>query len=150
MKNNFFKNVIKKLGVIFGKIFKQARTWSAVSVKATQALKAVVENPAMDFLVALTTFTDLDDKGLALAELWVPKIANKVGVIHGILSEDLSDADALVNIIEYLRTINPSARADFWVRITTEVTIALSDGKLTFAEAGWISQLVYAEMEETD
>ena len=145
---NFFKKVSKLISVFFGKSMKEGRKWSPIAVNVVEAIKEVSKNPAMDFVVALTTFTQLDDQGLAFVRKHIDSVSLKLGIIHGILQEEESDADAIARILDYIRKMHPDAQPEFLLRLGAELNIAFADKKISLTESIFLMQLAYGELKE--
>lgn len=144
MNFNFLKQAWNWLKSLFEKGFDELRHLSGPSVKIVDAIKAVVENPALDFITELTG-TGVDDKILHKARLIVPALSEKLNVIHGVLDINDKDSDAVEKFLEYLRSLNPDARTSFWVILAGELNVMLADGKITLAEGIAFTQLFFAE-----
>lgn len=145
------KSVLRKIGLflkgLIGDLFELFRNHAETAVAVTGRLKLIVESPIADFVTDLIP-SDVDNRILSRLRIIVPKVAQQVAITYGILDANDKNSDAVKAIVSHLREVNPSARASFWITFAGELNIALSDGKLTLAEAVSLSQLVYAERKK--
>lgn len=144
---NLFGKIINSVKSIFGKGFDLFRDYSYVAVKVTDQLKYVVESPFADLATNLIP-SDIDNIILVKLRKALPKVAIQVAITHGILSTHDKNSDAIINIIEYLKKLNPDARAGFWITFSAQINIALSDDKLTLSEAVILAQMAFKEMKK--
>jgi hypothetical protein len=147
---NCMKNLLKKIGVFLkrttGKAFALLRDNAALAVEVTARLKAIVESDAAGTVVELIP-GKADDVALAALRKVLPIISKKLAVIFGALKENDKNADAVEAIINRLKELEPSLRGSFYLAFSAELSAALSDGKLSLAEAAALAQMVYAEMK---
>jgi hypothetical protein len=145
---NLLKRVFDFVRNKYKSLFDLVRINSETAVKVTAKLKEIVESPITDIITDIIP-GDLDDKIHEKLKVVVPKIATKVAIAHGILSVETKDSDAVTSIIDHLKNeLNPGLRISFWVMFSGELNKALSDDKITLAEAIGLSQLIYAEMKK--
>lgn len=143
---NCMKKFLEKLRLfvvsVVGNVFDLFRLNSEVAVKITSILKKYVEDPASDLIVSIIP-GDIDNIILAKLKKVLPVVLEKVSLAHGILLSSETDSDVVSAVIDHLKSISPELRAAFWVSFSGELNVALSDGKLSFAEAVALAQLVY-------
>jgi len=132
------------LSTLIGGLFELFRKHAELAVKITGNLKAIIESPITGVIADLIP-GDLDNKVLLRLQKVVPVVAEKMALTYGILKENDKNSDAYDAIVKHLKQLNPDARASFWIIFSGELNLALSDGKLTLAEAVSLAQLVYAE-----
>jgi hypothetical protein len=151
---------MKKIGAIISLFLE--RVWGKmliflvsngeVAIKVTNIVKAVIENPAVNWAVAMTP-TSVDDAVLAKAKQIVPKVVLHVGLAMGIIravdeSEDAIEASA--KVIEYVRMFIPEhGKGVFYRELSGKVLEALSDGKVSIAEAVGLVQLIFKGIIKT-
>lgn len=143
MKNLFQQIVLWVKGVLGG-LLDHFKVSAKVAVDITTKLKAIVESEVLDIIVDLIP-GELDNKILDKVREILPKVVKKVAIGSGIVSESDSNSEAIQKFIDHLRSLNPDGRKAFWVTFAAELNVALSDGKLTFAEALILTQLTYTE-----
>lgn len=143
---NLFAKIINSVKAIFGKSFDLLRDYSHVAVKVTDTLKFAVESPFADLATNLIP-GDVDRIILAKLRKVLPKVALQTAITHGILSANDKNSDAIINIIKYLKTLNPDARSGFWITFAAQINLALADDKLTLSEAVVLSQLAFKELK---
>lgn len=146
----FMKNLIKKIGAFLkrltGKAFEVLRANASLAVTVTAKLKDLVESNAVGTIVDLIP-GEGDDRALAMLRKVLPVVSEKLAVLFGALSASEKNADAVALIIEKLRSVNPEARAPFWLAFSAELNSALSDGKISLAEAAALAQMIYVEQK---
>lgn len=143
---NLFTKIINSVKSIFGKGFDLLRDYSHVAVKVTDQLKYVVESPFADLATNLIP-GDIDRIILVKLRKVLPKVAMQVAITHGILSTNDKNSNAIISIVEYLKTLNPEARIGFWITFSAQINIALSDDKLTLSEAVILAQMAFKEIK---
>jgi hypothetical protein len=143
MKELFGKIVVWVRGVL-GTLLDHFKGVAKVAVEVTTKLKFIVESEALDVAVDLIP-GDVDNKILDKVRVVLPQVIKRVSLVAGIVSESDSNSEAIQKFIAHLRTLNPEGRKAFWVTFAAEMNIALTDGKLTFAEAVILTQLSYTE-----
>lgn len=145
----FFRRLIDFVKGKYQDLFELFRKNSEVAVKVTYALKSAVESPVVDIITDIIP-GDLDDKIHEKLRFIVPIVAQKLAIAHGILKESETNSNAITAIVEYLRSpeVNVGVRASFWIMFSGELNKALSDDKMTLAEAVALAQLVYSEIKQ--
>jgi hypothetical protein len=93
---------------------------------------------------------ELDNAILIRLRRVVPEVTVKMAIAHNIIQSSAVPSEAIAKTVEYLKTLNTTARAAFWVQFAGELNQALADGKITFAEAVALSQLAYVELFKQD
>lgn len=136
----FFKKIISFFGVTYNKLKKN----SDLAVRITNELKKYVENPFVDVAVNITPWA-MDNAILITLRKVIPQVAYKVAIAHRILHESANPNEAVGNIITELRNFTKDTKKAFWVQFAAELNIALNDGKISFAEAVILTQMVYIE-----
>jgi hypothetical protein len=145
------EKIINKIKSALSKAFGSALTYlvdrGEVAIKVTNILKSVVQSPVTGFLVSLTP-TKSDDILLAKAKILVPSVAVNVALAMSIIKEaDLVAGDpdqALALILDRIRLHLPEeGKAIFYRELSGKIAEALSDGRLSSAEAVGIVQLVF-------
>jgi hypothetical protein len=131
---------------LFDGIFKGMKTYAGVAVEVTQKLKEIIESGLPQVITALTPGT-ADDELVRKVALLAPQVMEKILIGEGLIVGAESPSDAFYKITNHIRSLIPSARVKFWMLFSGELTAALSDGKLTLAEATGLAQLVYAEQQ---
>jgi hypothetical protein len=115
-----------------------------VAIAVVNAFKAAVDSPVADILVNVSK-TDLDNELLEKARKILPGLLAKMALAKGIIDQATSNADVYAAVFAYLQKMFPEGRKGFWVEFGGELTVALADGKLTFPEGTYLSQLLYNE-----
>lgn len=130
-----------------GKTFALLRDNAALAVEVTARLKAIVESNAAATAVQLIP-GNADDVALAALKSVLPMVSQKLSVVFGVLGETDRNADAVEAIVIKLRELSPSLRGSIYLAFSAELNAALSDGKLSLAEAAALAQMVYTEMKD--
>jgi ADP-ribosylglycohydrolase len=145
----FFRRLIDFVKNKHQDLFEIFRNNSEVAVKVTHTLKNAVESPVVDIITDIIP-GDLDDKIHEKLRLIVPIVAQKLAIAHGILKQNETNSNAITAIVDYLRSpeVNVGVRASFWIMFSGELNKALSDDKMTLAEAVALAQLVYTEIKQ--
>lgn len=121
---------------------------SALAVKVTSELKKYVESPIADVVINLIPGT-FDNTAVIILRKILPGIVTKMAIAHKLVQESAMPSECIAKIIEYLQGLNKDARTGFWITFAGELNKAMSDGKLTYAEAVILSQLAYKELYES-
>lgn len=130
-----------------GKTFALLRDNAALAVEVTARLKAIVESGAAGTVVELIP-GKADDAALATLKKVLPIVADKLALVFGAVNDNAKNADAVEVIINRLKELEPSLRGSFYLAFSAELNAALSDGKISLAEAAALAQMIYAEMKE--
>jgi hypothetical protein len=142
---NLFQQILNWVKSTLGNLLEHFKGVAKIAVEITTKLKFIVESEALDVVVDLIP-GDLDNKILDKIRIILPQVIKRVSLVAGIVSESDSNSEAIQKFIAHLRSLNPEGRKAFWVTFAAEMNIALSDGKLTFAEAVILTQLTYTEL----
>jgi len=120
-----------------------------VAIKVTNIVKGIIENPAIEWAVALTP-TKKDDEILAKAKEIVPRLAVKIGLAMGIIKEVEASANievAFSRVLNYVSESLPEeGKAIFYRELSGAIAEALSDGNMSTAEAVGIVQLIFKKI----
>lgn len=141
---NIFKELVLWIKSKLGKLLDHFKDFAIVAVNVTSKLKSIVESETLDIAVDLIP-GNIDNIVLSKIRLVLPLVIKKVSLAAGILEDADSNSDAIKKLILHLKSLNPEGRKAFWVMFAAELNIALSDGKLSFAEAVILTQMVYTE-----
>lgn len=142
---NLFQQILNWVKSTLGNLLEHFKGVAKIAVEITTKLKFIVESEVLDVVVDLIP-GDLDNKILDKIRIILPQVIKRVSLVAGIVSESDSNSEAIQKFIAHLRSLNPEGRKAFWVTFAAEMNIALSDGKLTFAEAVILTQLTYTEL----
>jgi len=146
----FMKKVIEKIKLAIGKVFGSILEFiidnGEVAIKATNIVKTVINNPLVDYTVALTP-TKADDILMVKAKKLVPALSVKLAFAMGIAKEAELSGDPLViagKVFDIIReSIPEEGRAIFYRELSGKIGVALADGKITSGEIIAILQLKY-------
>lgn len=141
---NLFQQIVTWVKGVLGNLLDHFKNVSKIAVEVTTKLKFIVESEVLDVAVDLIP-GDLDNKILDKVRTILPIVIKKVSFAAGIANDADSNSEAIKKFIVHLRSLNPEGRKAFWVTFAAEMNIALSDGKLNFAEAVILTQLTYTE-----
>lgn len=148
---NYMRHLLKKIGEFLrrttGNAFDALRANASLAVLVTDRLKIIVESDTAAVVADLIP-GKMDDVALATLRQVLPVVTKKLAVIFGALQANSKNADAVEVVIAKLRTLAPSMRGAFYLAFSAELNAALSDGKISLAEAAALAQMVYAEMRE--
>ena len=144
------KKVIEKIRLaiskVFGSILQFILDNGDVAIKVTNIVKDVINNPLLDYTVALTP-TKADDVLLTKAKKLAPIVSTKLALAMGIAKEAELTGDPLVvasKVFDIIReSIPEEGRAIFYRELSGKIGVALSDGKITEGEIIGILQLKY-------
>jgi len=133
----------------FGKLLDFLVQNGEVAIKVTNTVKEIINNPAIDWVVALTP-TNTDDKILKEAKIIVPKIALKIGLAMNIISIADSESDqaiAFSKVLDFVsQQLNEDGKAIFYRELSGAIAEALSDGTMSGGEAVGIVQLIFKKI----
>ena len=133
----------------FGKLLDFLVKNGEISIKVTNIVKEIINNPAIDWVVALTP-TKEDDKVLAFAKTITPKISLKVGLAMNIISIADAESDqaiAFSKVLDFVSDQLPEeGKSIFYRELSGAIAEALSDGKISGGEAVAIVQLIFKKI----
>lgn len=148
MKKLFEKIKLALLGA-FGKLLDFLVKHGEVAVKVTNIVKGVIENPAIDMVVALTP-TKKDDELLRKAKQILPNVAVKIGIAMNVVSIAEAEADqaiAFSKVLDYVSNQLPDeGKAIFYRELSGAIAESLSDGNISGGEAIAIVQLIFKKI----
>ena len=109
----------------------------------------MIENPLVNWAVLLTP-TKKDDALLAKAKVLIPQVGVKVAMAMGILNqvnESETTEQAFGKVLEYVsKSLPMEGRAIFYRELSGQLAEALSDGKVSTAEAVALVQLIFKKV----
>jgi len=132
----------KAFGNVLGFLVKNGQ----VAIEATNIVKHIVQNPMVDWAVALTP-TRADDKALALAKKLIPELSVKIGLAMNVIK--IADAQeshekAFAKVLEFISTQIPDeGKAIFYRELSAKIAESLTDGNISGGEAVAIVQLIF-------
>lgn len=145
---NVFKQIVNWVKGNLGNVLNQFKITSNTAVLIVGKIKSIVESEAVDVAVDLIP-GQIDNLIVDKARLIIPIVIKKLSLASGIIQESNTNSEAVAKFVEHLRSLNPEGRKAFWVTLAAELNIALSDGKLTFAEGVILTQLIYKELADS-
>lgn len=145
---NVFKQIVEWVKGNLGNILNQFKITSNAAVLIVGKIKSIVESEALDVAVDLIP-GHIDNVVLAKARLIMPIVIKKLSLASGIIQESNTNSEAIEKFVQHLRSLNPEGRKAFWVTLAAEINVALSDGKLSFAEGVILTQLIYKELADS-
>lgn len=145
---NVFKQIVNWVKGNLGNVLNQFKDTSNTAVLIVGKIKSIVESEVVDVAVDLIP-GQIDNLIVDKARLIIPIVIKKLSLASGIIQESNTNSEAVAKFVEHLRSLNPEGRKAFWVTLAAELNIALSDGKLTFAEGVILTQLIYKELADS-
>lgn len=142
---NLFKQIVNWVKSILGNLLDQFKVSSKVAVEIVGKIKTIVESEVFDIAVDLIP-GNLDNIILNKVRGILPLVIKNLSLVHGIVDESETNSDAIEKFIIHLKSLNPDARKGVWITLAAEINVALSDGKLSFAESVILTQLIYSEL----
>jgi hypothetical protein len=137
--------LLKAFGVLLDFLVKNGE----VAIKVTNTVKEIINNPAIDWVVALTP-TDVDDKVLAEAKKIVPALAVKVGLAMNIVTIAEAEEDEVIAFSTVLAFVSDQLSEDgkaiFYRELSGLIAESLSDGNISGGEAVAIVQLIFKKI----
>lgn len=126
------------------KLLKKFGEKAQAAIIIVNLLKEAVESPVADIFVNLIP-GDVDQAILSKARAILPEILKDMALAQKIIQQANSNSDVLNSVIEYLRNnfVNSDARKGFWADLAGQLTVALSDGELSWGEAVALAQTIY-------
>lgn len=148
MKNvfEFIKNLFNK---ILGKAVDLFRQHAEISINVVENLKKVLDSGTADLITALIP-GEIDNLLVAKLRQVLPIVLEKVAVSNNIVKTGKSHSEIIDLVLKHLKKANDDSKRLFWITLAAELNVALSDGKLSFAEGLLLSQLVYKEFKKTE
>ena len=139
-------NLFQSIGKFIRKLFRASHDVieSAVvpAMKIIDVVRAVLENPAIDFITALTK-TDKDNQLVTAARRWLPEIAEAWGIVRDARTKTIEEV--LSGIMNHLNGLPEITRHRLYREIAAELAECLSDGELTVSESIVVVQLYFDE-----
>ena len=130
---------------VFGGLLNFILDRGEVAIKVTNIVKDVVNDSAINWVVALTP-TKADDVLVAKAKRLVPEIAVKLAVAMSIADKGVLEKDPLVvsgKIFELVRNVLPEeGKSIFYRELSGLIAEVLADGVVTKDERGKIVALL--------
>ena len=114
------------------------------AIKVVDLLKTIVNSKVFDIAV-LYTKNAADDKALVIARQALIEASRMLLIINGNFRQEMTNEQVILRLVEILRGEFPQAQATFYVQLAGMITQALSDGKISLAEAITISQYIYSQ-----
>jgi len=140
------KQVLNWISKAFSNVIEFVKPKAKTAVNVVNTLKNIVESQIVISFVNKTK-NKVDDSALAILRQYLPSIAEKMLIAEKVLESGKTNDEILQALVEYLQDKHPEARIKFYAELAARITEALSDGKITFAEAMSISQFVYSEFK---
>lgn len=138
------KKVLTAISLFFSVIFGKAHKHAKTVVDYVNLIKNVVNSKDLSALILFTP-TETDDEILKKIK------ANITGIMFEILNGEKiignfeSNEAVIVRFIEYLSGKTSNAKRRFWVDLAGMLLVAVSDGKITYAESVEITQRIFAK-----
>lgn len=145
---NVFKQIVNWVKGNLGNVLNQFKDTSNTAVLIVGKIKSIVESEVVDVAVDLIP-GQIDNLIVDKARFIIPIVIKKLSLASGIIQESNTNSEAVEKFVGHLRSLNPEGRKAFWVTLAAELNIALSDGKLTFAEGVILTQLIYKELADS-
>jgi hypothetical protein len=150
---NFFKNVwnwiVQTFYKVWNKVDEVIGSFLPVATNTVEAVKKVIENPLLNVTVeVIKSFTPdvadkVIDKAVELLKEKIPQLALQLKIVdelHGI--EDKNE-----QVRQILFVISQGVDNEKWEKflsgLAQEILYALSDGKITWGEAGALVEYYY-------
>ncbi|MDB5012118.1 MAG: hypothetical protein JWQ25_320 [Daejeonella sp.] len=140
IKLKFLKRFINWVGEQFEKLEPKLKKAVEAGVKVTEAIKNVVNNPALDFLTELTG-TGIDNALLATIRGKIPQIFKTLNLVDDIAS--MSEKEVFDLALSKLAEKGDDGKKIFWHSFGIEVTKLASDGELSQGDIVYLSQWYY-------
>lgn len=141
------KSIWQHIKLFFSKVFSGAiayvNKYVKPSIEVVQLLKQFTESPALPLLNALIP-GQLDDVIAAKLKEALPKVLVGLELANGCAKKQSND-EIIQCVISYLQQVSPDARKQYWLSVASRLSMYLSDGKLTWAEAIMLVQYTYQE-----
>lgn len=138
--------IFQKIGKFFNKIFRRSHEIieSAVepAMKVIDLLRIVINNPAVDFLTALTK-TDLDDRIVEGVRRWLPEVAEAWGLVVDARNKTIGEI--LIVLMNYLNGLPEVTKNRLYREFAAQLAELMADGKLSYADAIVLVQLYFNE-----
>lgn len=144
-----FERIKNALAKAFGAMLEFLVKNGNVAIKVTDIVKGIINNPGIEWAVALTP-TKKDDEALAKAKELVPQLAVKIGLAMTIITETEAAATpevAFSRILNHVSNLLPDeGKAIFYRELSGAIAEALSDGEMSTGEAVGIVQLIFKKV----
>lgn len=140
IKLKFLKRFVNWVGEQFEKLEPKLKKAVEAGVKVTEAIKTVVNNPALDFVTELTK-TGIDDALLSAIRGKIPQIFKTLNLVDNIA--DMSEKQIFELALSKLSGKGDSEKDLLWHSFGIEVTKLASDGELSQADIIYLSQWYY-------
>lgn len=122
-KPSKIKSILQK---VWGAIYFFLIDKGEIAIKVTDLVKNILNNPLVDWVVALTP-TEADNIAVAKAKEFVPKIATQIGLAMGILQNIKDEKDGFEKVLNYVAQLPLEGKAIFLREFAGQLALALSD-----------------------
>jgi hypothetical protein len=129
---------ITKIGSLLKKVFSGAydllQDKGYIAVLVTNNLKSIIQSPVIDIITAVIP-GEIDNLIASKLRVFLPKVAFKVAMVHGVISTHERPSVALKILFEHLGTLSKSEQTKFWIDFAAELNLNLEDGNLSIHES---------------
>lgn len=136
---------MRKIILFLKKLFSKSRLLIEKAVKPSiavvEALKALLDSPAVPLITAIIP-GNIDDVLAARIKNFLPVILKMLGYADECINAKTGDA-ILQCALAKLRSANDPQKHAAWHNIASNLSMYLSDGKLTWSEAIHLAEMVY-------
>lgn len=147
------KKFFNKIVLFIKSLFINADNWIhqhvQPSIETAQRLKAILDNPFADLVVALIPGT-IDDKAKAFALEYLTKAINVLHITNDIVN-DPDWASKIQKTVNYIRTLSPSLQKGFFMRLTSEmakISAGSESDKVKGHSIDLLVQMQYSKLKE--
>lgn len=130
------------------KIPKPTKAFIKIGIVAVEALKKVAEDPTIDIFTEMTR-NKVDDKIVAAARIWAPKVLLQMRLADKCLS--LTNSDDIIRCgAEVLNQFAGDFKNQLLTDIAEQFAVAASDGDLTWGEIAGLVKIIFDKEYKSD
>lgn len=153
---NWIKRIIAKAKAFFTLADEKAKKLTKLSIRVTNAVKAVVDTPVDDVIAEILKKAipgEVDDiiinNAIVTLNKKLPVIINELVIIDSLLSVTDPTEKAKL-ILEKIKFASDEQRNQFYHNLASTLILQLSDGKFTFGECCVTAEIIYQEMKKNN
>lgn len=145
----FFNKIVLFLATLFTNLDNWIHEHVQPSIDMAEKLKAILNNPLMDIVVALIP-GDLDNQARSFAIDYLTQAINVLNITKDI-SKEADWAAKVTKMLDYIRTLSPSLQKGFFMRLVSEmakISAGSESDKVKGHSIDLLVQMQYSKLKE--
>ncbi len=147
--NKLLAKIWRAVHLAYHKIVEETRQWVPIAVNVVEGIKVVMDTPVDDVVLSIVKLAIpggaddvVIDKIKSTVEQWLPKILLELKLVDGIANID-DPNEQLKAILAQLKLSSDETKNIIYSGLASVILEKLSDGKLSWSDAGAISEYYY-------